>query len=229
MEAEFREKLAYGTRSGLWQWKVVPTGLGAVSATVHKLMEKVLQGLHWQTLLLYVDNIIVVADDFPTHISRLAAVFQRLRTAGLKLQPERCRMLRDRVAYRGHVVSSQGVIADPDRIVAVQRWTSPSNHKELQVFLGTLGYYRRYIENYATLAKPLYQFNKKKTRWEWNGEAQRSFKVLKERLTTAPILSYPRPDQEYILDTDASAYGVGAVHSQERGAGNMWLPTIVEL
>lgn len=84
-------------------------------------MQKVLQRLHWQTLLLYVDNIIVGADDFHTHVSRLEEVFRRLRTAGLKLQPEKCRMLRDKVVYTEHVVSSQGVIADPDRIDAGRR------------------------------------------------------------------------------------------------------------
>ena len=98
-------------------------------------MEQVLHGLHWQTLLLYLDDIIVVGPDFNIHLQRLEEVLQRLLQAGLKLKPEKCELLQSQVRYLGHVVSPTGVATDPEKIEAIREWTPPTNLKELQSFL----------------------------------------------------------------------------------------------
>ena len=177
-------------------------------------MEQVLQGLHWKTLLLYLDDVIVIAPDFPTHIARLREVLERFRKAGLKLKPKKCELIQEEVKYLGHIVSSTGVATDPEKVEAVREWESPSDLKGLQAFLGTTGYYRQFIEGYATLAKPLTQLSHKETKWSWGHEEESAFRTLQTKLLTAPILGYPDPQRPYILDTDASAVGVGAVLSQ---------------
>ena len=214
LDADAREKSAFATRSGLWKWRVLPFGLTSAPATFQRLMERVLYGLHWKSLLLYLDDIIVIAPDFKTHIQRLEEVFRRLQGAGLKLKPSKCELLQEEVRYLGHIVSPAGVATDPEKAEAVRDWPVPQGVKELQAFLGTVGYYRQYIKNFATDAGPLHRLTAKGVDWEWNETAQTAFDKMKKGLTTAPVLGYPDPDKQYVLDTDASDIGVGAVLSQ---------------
>ena len=209
-----QEKAAFTTRSGLWKWKVLPFGLTSAPATFQRLMEKVLHGLHWKTLLLYLDDIILISPDFETHLHRLEEVFQRLQSAGLKLKPSKCELLKSSVHYLGHVVSADGVATDPKKIQAVREWATPKSVKDVQAFLGLAGYYRQYIPQFATIAKPLSHLISKEATWQWSVDAQHSFDTLKQKLTEAPVLGYPDINLPYILDTDASAVGVGAVLSQ---------------
>ena len=209
-----KEKSAFVTRNGLWRWKVLPFGLTSAPATFQRLMEKVLHGLHWKTLLLYLDDIIVIAPDFQTHIERLGEVFHRLKEAGLKLKPSKCELFKQEVRYLGHVVSAHGVSTDPEKVKAVREWPVPETVKEVQSFLGMAGYYRQYMPDFSTVAKPLSHLSNKDVTWCWGPECQEAFEEIKRRLTQAPILGYPDPRLTYILDTDASATGVGAVLSQ---------------
>ena len=179
-------------------------------------MENVLRGLHWKTLLLYLDDIIVIATDFQTHVKRLAEVFERLRNAGLKLKPSKCVLLQKRVHKLGHIVSEEGVATDPEKVQAVADWPTPTEIPELRAFLGTVGYYRQYIPNFATLATPLNVLTGK-TDWYWGPEQNDAFNKLRHCLQTAPILCYPDPQLQFILDTDARASDVGAVQSQKHG------------
>ena len=214
LDPDAQEKSAFATRSGLWKWKVLPFGLTSAPATFQRLMERVLKGLHWKTLLLYLDDVIVIAPDFEAHVERLEEVLRRLRDAGLKLKPSKCELLKREVRYLGHVVSDKGVATDPDKLVAVREWPRPRDLKGLQAFLGTVGYYRQYVADYATIAKPLTTLTCKGNPWQWGLEAEQAFQKLKAGLLSAPILGYPDPKSQYILDTDASDVGVGAVLSQ---------------
>ena len=219
LDKDAREKSAFITRTGLWQWKVLPFGLTSAPATFQRLMERVLQGLHWKTLLLYLVDVIVIAPDFNSHLQRLEEVLKRLRQAGLKLKPKKCELIQKEVKYLGHVVSADGVATDPVKVEAVRQWCAPKNLKEVQAFLGTAGYYRQFIPGYATIAKPLTQLTRKEAPWTWDTAEQESFHTLQEKLITAPVLGYPDPSLTYYLDTDASAVGVGAVLSQVQSEG----------
>jgi transposase InsO family protein len=214
LDTDAQEKSAFVTRGGLWKWKVLPFGLTSATATFERLMEMVLRGLHWKTLLIYLDDVIVFSNSLEEHCDRLAEVFQRLRSAGLKLKPSKCELFRTKVNYLGHVVSSQGVSTDPDKVKAVQEWPTPQCLTQLKAFLGTVGYYRRYIPDYATIAKPLTRLTSKKLAKDWDDECNEAFKKLKESLVSAPVLGYPDPALPYVLDTDASKWAVGAVLSQ---------------
>ena len=214
LEESAKEKAAFVTRSGLWEWEVLPFGLCSAPSTFERLMETVLRGLHWKTLLIYLDDIIVFSKDFDTHLERLAEVFSRLRQAGLKLKPSKCTLLAQRVQYLGHVVSSAGVETDEEKVRAVRDWPTPRHKKDVRAFLGTCGYYRRFIAKYSEISRPLSQLSSKHTSFKWDEQCQAAFDALKARLTEAPILAYPEYSLPFILDTDASHVGTGAVLSQ---------------
>ena len=214
LDEDAKDKSAFCTRSGLWRWKVLPFGLTAAPATFQRLMERVLHGLHWKTLLLYLDDVIVIGDNFNNHLSHLEEVLARFKLAGLKLKPAKCHLFQTKVTYLGHVVSQDGVATDPEKVSAVADWPVPNNLKELQAFVGTAGYYRQYVESFASKARPLTKLNNPSTKFYWDEQCQNAFETIKQSLLTAPILGYPDPNLAYILDTDASLEGIGAVLSQ---------------
>ena len=114
----------------------------------------------------------------------------------------------------GHVVGAGGVSTDPAKVESVEQWLTPTGVKGLKAFLGTIGYYHHYVEDFATVARPLTKLMAQDVPWEWTSETESAFRQLKRKLVSAPILGYPDPTLRYILDTDASAEGVGAVLSQ---------------
>jgi hypothetical protein len=214
LDADAQEKSAFVTRNGLWKWKVLPFGLTSAPATFERLMEKVLSGLQWKTLLLYLDDVIVFGASFTQHLERLKEVLRRLRAAGLKLKPSKCELLRPRVSYLGHVVSSDGISTDPKKVETVKVWPVPKCHTDLRAFLGFVGYYRRFIPEFATMAKPLSLMTSTKEPFVWQQKHQLAFEQLRDAMTCSPILAYPDPNAPYVLDTDASDNGLGAVLSQ---------------
>lgn len=147
-------------------------------------------------------------------LARLEVIFQRLREAKLKLKPKKCHLLKRSVQYLGHVVSADGVTTDPEKIEAVKKWKCPETVTEVRSFLGLASYYRRFIQGFSDIARPLHRLTEKSREFEWTNDCDKAFAELKERLISAPILSYPLPECDFILDTDASGYALGAVLSQ---------------
>ncbi|KAM6975889.1 retrovirus-related Pol polyprotein from transposon 412 [Tautogolabrus adspersus] len=212
-----RKAAAFCTRKGLFEWNVMPFGLCNAPATFQRLMDRVLVGLQWETCLVYLDDIVVLGRDSTQMLERLGQVFNRLRGANLKLKPSKCCLFREQVAYLGHIVSANGVTTDPKKIQQVQDWPTPRNVSEVRQFVGLASYYRRFVADFATIAKPLHELTKKYARFHWTEECQEAFTELKGRLTAAPILGYPLDKGELLFDTDASDCGIGAVLSQVQG------------
>jgi hypothetical protein len=180
-------------------------------------METVLKGLSWSTCLVYLDDIIVVGKSFEDHLKNLEEVLKRLKQSGLTLSSKKCHLFQKEVQYLGHVVSDKGVAVDQHKVKAVQEWPVPNNLHELRSFLGLCTYYRRYVPGFASIAKPLTRLTEGQRRFCWDQECQESFRKLKNALTNAPVLGYPLPEGQFILDTDASNVGLGAVLSQNQG------------
>ena len=216
MDPKDIEKTAFATPFGLYQFKVMPFGLANAPATFERLMERVLAGLHWETCLIYIDDIIVFSKTFDEHVDRLTQVLQRLRAANLKLASHKCKLFRSRVEFLGHVVSDRGVETDPKKIEAISAWPEPKTVKEVRSFIGLSSYYRRFVKDFAKLARPLHRLTEKDTSFEWTTECQEAFNSLKAALASPPILGYPLVDGLFTLDTDASLDGIGAVLSQEQ-------------
>ncbi len=211
---EARLKSAFCVRGGLYLFNVMPFGLCNAPSTFERLMETVLQGLQWRSCLVYLDDVVIFGRTEQELISRMDDVFSRLKQAGLKLKPRKCRLFSRKTDYLGHVISEHGVMVSPDKIAAVKNWPTPENVTDVRSFLGTAAYYRRFVADFATIATPLHRLTEKFARFEWTNECQRSFDTLKAALCDAPVLAFPVPDAPYVLDTDASLTGLGAVLSQ---------------
>ena len=214
LDDEAKDKSTFCVRGGLYRWKVMPFGLTNAPATFSRLMETIFQGLQYQSLLIYLDDVIVYGNSVDQQIQRLRVVFQRLRQANLKLKPSKCELLQTSVQYLGHTVSSHGVETNPDTVEKIKNFPVPHNLRQVRRFIGLASYYRKFIKDFAAIAQPLHLLMKKDVRFRWSEECDQAFQHLKTCLTTAPVLAYPQPTGDYVLDTDASAYGIGAVLHQ---------------
>ena len=214
IEESDRPKTAFCTTEGLFQFRVMPFGLCNAPATFQRLMDLVLSGLQWEHCLVYLDDVIILGRTFKEHIQNIQLVLQRLREAGLKVKPSKCVFFRREVRYLGHIVSREGVSPDPSKTEKVASWPTPRSVKEVQQFLGFSSYYRRFVEDYATLAKPLHRLTERSSKFLWTPECQRSFDELRCRLVSPPILAHPDFSLPFTLDTDASDIGIGGVLSQ---------------
>uniref|UniRef100_A0AAV2LHK1 Gypsy retrotransposon integrase-like protein 1 n=1 Tax=Knipowitschia caucasica TaxID=637954 RepID=A0AAV2LHK1_KNICA len=214
VDSKDREKTAFITKWGLYEYTRMPFGLCNAPSTFQRAMELVLRGLQWETLLIYLDDVIVIGNGVDQSLDRLEQVFQRFQSYGLKLKPSKCHLLQEEVLFLGHIVSGNRVGPNPALVKDVQQWNPPNNLQELQAFLGLCNYYRKFVPSFAELASPLHNLLKKGTVFQWTDEHQAAFTMLKEKLTTAPVLGYPRTEGKFILDTDASNNSVGAVLSQ---------------
>ncbi|CAI5671940.1 unnamed protein product [Oreochromis niloticus] len=157
-----RKAAAFCTRKGLFEWNVMPFGLCNAPATFQRLMDRVLAGLQWETCLVYLDDIIVLGQDSTQMLERLEQVFIRLRGANLKLKPSKCCLFREQVAYLGHIISAGGISTGPQKVQQVTEWPTPRTVTEVRQFVGLASYYRHFVENFATIAKPLHELTKKR-------------------------------------------------------------------
>ncbi len=214
MDSKDAEKTGFATICGLYQFTVMPFGLCNAPATFERMMEVILAVLHWETCLLYIDDIIVFADSFEEHIKRLSEILDRIECAGLKLSPKKCRLFKHKVEFLGHVVSENGIATDPRKIEVVKDWPTPKTVHDVRSFLGLCSYYRRFVKHFADIARPLHRLTEKATIFKWTEECEQAFATLKQALITSPILCYPSTRKNFILDTDASGVGIGAVLSQ---------------
>ncbi|GFW79593.1 retrovirus-related Pol polyprotein from transposon 412 [Trichonephila clavipes] len=212
---EDREKTAFTSGQGLWQFKVMPFGLCNAPATFERLMETVLKSLTFEACLIYLDDVIIGGRTFEEHLQNIRKVLSELRDANLKLNPSKCKFFQKEVNYLGHIISAEGVRTDPEKVFAVKNWKRPENLRELRSFLGLCTYYRKFVKGFSNIARPLHKLTESKQKFQWTKECEDSFLQLKEALTSSPILIYPQPDKPFILDTDASNESVGAVLSQE--------------
>lgn len=214
-----RHKTAFSTPKGLFNFKVMPFGLCNAPATFQRLMNTVLAGLQWECCLVYLDDIIVVGRTFEEHLTNLQRVLSCLLAAGLRLQPSKCHLCRRKVTFLGHVISEHGIATDPEKIQTVETWPTPSSCREVQRFLGFVNYYRRFIKDFSQIAKPLTKLTEKSCKFVWTSECDNAFATLRKKLTSSPILSFPDFSKPFILDTDASSTGIGAVLSQKQDDG----------
>lgn len=200
--------------SGHYEFVRMPFGLKNAPSTFQRLMNTVLSGLQGLHCYVYLDDCIVYSHDLDSHIQKLKLVFDKFREFNLKMQPDKCEFLRREVSYLGHMITDKGVSPNPEKIKAISEFPVPQNAKDIKSFLGLTGYYRRFIDNFSKITKPLTCLLKKDIPFIWSQEQEFSFNFLKEKLITAPILQYPDFTQPFVVTTDASNYAVGAILSQ---------------
>jgi len=197
LSPDAQKKAAFITRDRLWKWKVLPFVLTSAPATFQRLIEQVLCGQDWKTLLVYLDDIIVISPDFKTHVSRLREVFEKLRGAGLKLKPSKCTLLQPEVKYLGHVVSWNSVATDPEKVRAIEDWVTPQDLTRFQAFFSLVGYYQQYISDFVGIAQPLNRLTAKGITRPWSPVEQRAFDRLKGCPLAAAVLAHPDRTQTH--------------------------------
>lgn len=219
---------------GLYEFNRLPFGLTNSPATFQRLMEKVLEEENMRICVVYLDDIIIFSDSFEEHLEHIQIVMDKIRKFGLKLNGAKCKFCRRQVGYLGHIVSAEGLRVDEEKIKALRTWPVPRNPDELRIYLGFTGYFRKFIEAYAKIARPLNDLlcgsgaptNKKKRgrrkpepsqkSWTWTEEHQQAFDTLIQKLCSPPILAFPDYSKPFELHTDASYQGLGAVLYQEQ-------------
>ena len=209
-----RHKSAFITKYGLYQWTCMPFGLCNAPATFQRLMDGILRGLNWQCCLVYLDDIIVYSKNLKEHEKHLEQVFMALTRANLRLNPAKCRFAEEEINYLGHRVNKDGIQPDQAKIEPITKLPTPQNTHDIRALLGMLGYYRRFIKNFATVAEPLTRLLKANTKFEWGTEQEQAKAMLLRAIISEPILAYPDFSKTFIIQTDASDVGVGAVLSQ---------------
>lgn len=157
MHPEDREKTAFVTRYGTYEFNVMPFGLCNAPATFQRLIDRVYKQIAWKFVVVYLDDTIVFSKTFDDHLKHLREVFIRIRKAGLRLNIEKCSFWMQQLPFLGHVVSPKGIAPDPQKIEAVHQIQPPKNVTQLRSFLGLVGYYRQFIRNFSSVAKPLNQ------------------------------------------------------------------------
>ena len=233
IDEQHKERTAFTVGPlGFFEYNRMPMGLANAPATYQRVMEECLGDLHLRICFIYLDDIIIFAKSFEEHLERLQMVFEKLREAGIKLSPKKCSLLMKRVRYVGHIVSESGIEPDGEKIAKVLDWPTPTSREQVRQFLGFIGYYRKFIRDFAKIARPLSDLlpsTVKKTRGKsksantssqndfcWRDNQEQAFQFLKAQLTQPPILAYPDHSRPFELHTDASSKGLGAVLYQER-------------
>jgi hypothetical protein len=210
-------KTALITKSGLYEWNVMPFGLKNAMSTFTRTMAEVFKDMGNSFLKIFVDDLNVHSIAWQDHLQHLGTVLSRLREVNLKLNPSKCCFAAGSIMFLGHVVSREGTRPDPNKIDAVQRFPVPTNITNVRSFLGLTGYYRKYIKGYSKMAGPLFELTKKDVVFIWDQECQSAFDDLKRALVQAPVLVRPNFREPFCLDVDWSTRGVGAILSQKEG------------
>ena len=218
----------------------MPFGLSNAGSSFCHLMEQCLGDQQFVTLLLYLDDICIFAPTIDEMLDCIHLVFDRLKKFNLKIKPKKCQFFSTSVLFLEHVLSAEGISANPEKVEKVKTWPVTKNTKEVQSFLGLASYYRHFIPHFTkkawclhelvgpTASKPSRKARNKETQatgiipieletkiFEWTIEHQEAFDALKGALCTAPVLGYPNFTREFMLETDASLKGLGSFLSQQ--------------
>uniref|UniRef100_A0ABD2WE69 RNA-directed DNA polymerase n=1 Tax=Trichogramma kaykai TaxID=54128 RepID=A0ABD2WE69_9HYME len=214
LKEEHRHKTAFSTAIGLFQFVKMPMGLSNSPATFQRGMDIAFKGQQQKDIFLYLDDAVVFSNTKEEHYVKLYNFLARAREVNLKLQPEKCNFLKTEVVYLGHVLSEEGVRCDPRKLDAVRKFPTPRNVKQVRQFLGLAGYYRRFIRNFANIAKPLTELQKKNRDFAWTETEQEALNTLKDLLCEGPVLQVANPNLDYIVTSDASKLAIGGYLAQ---------------
>ena len=214
LHPEDREKTAFSTARGHYEFNVMPFGLCNAPATFQRAMDHLLRTLR-RFCLPYMDDVIIFSQgDFDRHLQHIDIVLQKLQSAPMVAKPIKFKVMQKELKFLGHIIAPHTIRPDPQKTSAVLAFPTPRSVRDLQSFLGLVSYYRRFVPSMATLAEPLYRLFKKNAPWRWDRVEAAAMESLKIALTSPPLMSLPDFDRDFFLCTDASDCGIGAVLSQ---------------
>lgn len=215
MDPKHIEKTAFSTDKGHFEFTRMPFGLKNAPATFQRAMNDILGDYIGSKCFVYLDDIIIIGYNLENHLENLNLVLKRLSDFNLKIQLDKCEFLKKQTEFLGHIITSEGVKPNPEKIEKIINWPLPKTQKEIKQFLGLVGYYRRFIKDFSKITRPMTKYLKKDSTVELKDPSYVSaFNTLKAILSTDQILTYPQFDHPFILTTDASGFALGAVLSQ---------------
>ncbi|UYV75045.1 hypothetical protein LAZ67_12002225, partial [Cordylochernes scorpioides] len=217
VEEKDKEKTAFTTAHGLYEFNVMPFGLCNAPATFERNMENMLGNLRWQICLFYLDDVIIYSSDFSTHLKRIEAVLRCFREANLKLNNKKCQFAFEELEISGHITNQPGIKPAEHNIKAIRDFPRPKKIKEVQSFLGMCSYYRKFIKGFSKIADPLISLIKKNVPFTWTENQEKAFQTLKVALINPPILGHFDPNAITYIHTDASNIGLGTTLVQKFG------------
>ena len=212
-------KTAFRTRYGHYEFLVLPFGLTNAPATFMHLMNQTFRKQLDSFVLVFLDDILIYSKTKEDHDRHIAEVMSILRKEKLYAKASKCEFYKTEVEFLGHMVGRNGVRMMDDKVRAVNDWPTPTSVSHIRSFLGTAGYYRRFIKDFSTIALPLSELTKDNVKFAWTARQEESFRRLKRAVSQGPVLVLPNPDLPFVVHTDASGFGVGAVLSQDHGKG----------
>ncbi|KAL8598384.1 hypothetical protein ACOMHN_032661 [Nucella lapillus] len=218
VKKEDRSKTAFSTPEGQYSWKRMPFGLKNASAIFSRMMRKLLSPLEREDVHNFIDDVLIASEDWEEHLKAVDLVLGRLEEEGLTAKPSKCHLGHKELAFLGHEIGNSIIKPESDKVDKLVSASRPTTKKQIRAFLGLAGYYRKFISNFAEIATPLTDATKKgkPEKVEWTEQCETAFMLLKSNLSKKPVVILPNSEQEYVLRTDASDKGIGAVLLQER-------------
>ncbi|GJX01017.1 putative reverse transcriptase domain-containing protein [Tanacetum coccineum] len=207
-------KTAFRTRYGHYEFQVMPFGLTNAPAVFMDLMNRVCKPYLDKFVIVFIDDILIYSKNKQEHEEHLKIILELLKKEELYAKFSKCEFWIPKVQFLGHVIDNKGIHVDPAKIESVKDWASPKTPTEIRQFLGLAGYYRRFIEGFSKIAKPMTKLTQKKVKFEWGDKQEAAFQLLKQKLCSAPILALPEGSEDFIVYCDASIKGLGAVLMQ---------------
>lgn len=215
-----REKTAFRTRFGLFEYTVLPMGLCNAPGTFMQLMNQTFADMLDKCVLCFLDDILIFSRTEEEHLGHIREVLTRLRDQELYVKPSKCAFMQREVGFLGHRIGADGLRVEPDKIGAVKNWPQPKNVTDVRSFLGLANFYRRFVRGYSRLALPLTELTcETKNAWRWGAEEQAAFEQIKEALCSPPVLLVPDQTKPFVLNCDACKYAYGATLQQDHGNG----------
>ncbi|GBG61646.1 hypothetical protein CBR_g22443 [Chara braunii] len=208
---EDQHKTAFQTRYGLYEFVVIPFGLCNAPGTFQHAMNRIFHDYLDKFVIVYLDDILIFSKTVEEHIAHLDKILRLLRQHKFKINGEKCEFGRTRVSYLGHEISAEGLKPDDTKMSSIRDWPRPHFVTEMRSFLGMTGYYLNFVQNYSIVVAPLTNLTRLDTPWEWTDRCEAAFRQLKHALTHHEVLKLPDPDKPFVVTTDASQYGIGAV------------------
>ena len=220
IKPEHRHKTAFITARGLYEFLVMPFGLCNAPSTFQRMMDQVIEPQYRSFVQTYIDDILIYSDTFEQHLQHIEKVFDLFIKHKLTVKLSKCKFFQMSVKFLGHMISQNSISVNPAIIDVIKKWIRPDNSnkktfiKAIRSFLGTVGWFRKFIPHFADLAKPLYDLTKIDASLEWLEVHQKSFEQLRDALVTAPVLLAPDLSKDFILQSDASDFAMGVILMQ---------------
>ncbi|GJR81253.1 putative reverse transcriptase domain-containing protein [Tanacetum coccineum] len=207
-------KTAFRTRYGHYEFQVMPFGLTNAPAVFMDLMNRVCKPYLDKFVIVFIDDILIYSKDEKEHEEHLKAILELLKKEKLYAKFSKCEFWIPKVHFLGHVIDSRGIHVDPAKIESIKDWASPKTPMEIRQFLGLAGYYRRFIEGFSKIAKPMTKLTQKGIKFDWGEKEENAFQLIKQKLCSAPILALPEGSEGFVVYCDASHKGLGVVLMQ---------------